>query len=348
MRDSGIRGFMGRATRELNPDSGGRDPWYLPLDEVFDQMRQLAREFPSGLPLPSVLPAPGTVRTMTTQGLVRVKEYALAEGSQITIHMGEYSEERQLCIERWGMGAFAKMEQIGFLGPDVVAAHCVKVDAEEQAILARTGTTVSYNPVSNAYLGNGVPPIVEMLEQGVNVALATDGGACGNTQDMLEAIKFGTLVLRADAEDPRVINARDIVRIATLGGARALGLPDDLGALEVGRLADLFLFDPYRLKSVPVHDPISSLVYASGETNVDTVIVDGRVVMAGGRLTDVDEDAFVREANDRAIALATRVGTSRLLKGRRFQPYGQDRDPARSGDSLDTSAQPRHHRIVPQ
>ena len=165
-RDSGLRGFLGRATRELNFDSGSRDPWYLPLDEVFDQMRGLAAEFPSGLSVPSVLPAPGTMRTMTTQGLMRVREYAVAEGSQITIHMGEHTEEVDQARDRWGMGVFEKSEEIGFLGPEVVAAHCVKVDGREMDIMARTGMQVSYNPVSNFYLGNGAAPVLGMLERG--------------------------------------------------------------------------------------------------------------------------------------------------------------------------------------
>lgn len=321
-RDSGLRGFMGRAVRDLNPDSGHRDPWYLPLDDVFDQMRQVASEFPSGLPVPSVLPAPGTVRTMTVDGLTRIAEYADAEGSQITIHMGEYTDERALCVERWGMGAFEKAEEIGFLSPRVVAAHCVKLDRTELEIMARTGAHVSYNPVSNAYLGNGIAPVVEMMELGVAVGLATDGGACGNTQDMIEALKFAAVMPKAREEDPRVFTARDVLKIATAGGADAVGLGSDLGALEVGRLADLFLLDPYRLKTVPVHDPISSLVYGSGQSNVDTVVIDGKVVLRDGRFPGVDEHALVREVQERAVDLADRVGTSWLAKGRRCTPWG--------------------------
>jgi 5-methylthioadenosine/S-adenosylhomocysteine deaminase len=321
-RDSGLRGFMGRAVRDLNPDSGHRDPWYLPLDDVFDQMRQVASEFPSGLPVPSVLPAPGTVRTMTVDGLIRIAEYAEAEGSQITIHMGEYTDERAVCVERWGMGAFAKGEEIGFLSPRVVAAHCVKLDRPELEIMARTGAHVSYNPVSNAYLGNGIAPVVEMMELGVQVGLATDGGACGNTQDMIEALKFAAVMPKAREQDPRVFNARDVLKIATEGGAKAVGLGADAGALEVGRLADLFLLDPWRLKTVPVHDPISSLVYGSGQGNVDTVVIDGKVVLREGRFPGVDEDALVHEVQERAVALADRVGTSWLAKGRRTTPWG--------------------------
>jgi 5-methylthioadenosine/S-adenosylhomocysteine deaminase len=324
MRDTGLRGFMGRAVRDLNPDSGWRDPWFIPLDEVFDQMRQLAREFPSGLPVSSVLPAPGTVRTMTVDGLLQVKEWAKSEGSQITIHMGEYDEERVTAIDRWGIGAFHKGEEIGFLGPEVVAAHCVKLDEAELEIVARTGTQVSFNPVSNAYLGAGIAPITRMLELGIDVSLATDGGACANTEDMLEAMKFGVLVQKVAATDPRVFNARDVLRLATVGGAKALGLPADLGALEVGRLADFFLFDPMRLKSVPMHEPIGTLIYGGEQTNVDTVVIDGKVVLEAGTFPNIDEEAFVQEVHERALALSQRVGTFRLLKGRRFTPRAYD------------------------
>jgi 5-methylthioadenosine/S-adenosylhomocysteine deaminase len=334
MRDTGIRGFFGRATRDLNPDSGWRDPWYLPLDEVFEQMRTLAREFPSGLPVPSVLPAPGTMRTMTVGGLIRVKEYALSEGCQITIHMGEHTEERETSIDRWGIGAFQKGEEIGFLGPQVVAAHCVKLDRDDLEVIARTGTQVSFNPVSNMYLGNGFAPVLEMLEMGIDVSLASDGGACGNSEDMLEVLKFGVLQPKAVAQDPRVFNARDALRLATAGGARALGLGADLGALEVGRLADMFLFDPYRLKTVPMHDPISTVVYTGAQSNVHTVIIDGNVVLDAGLFPNIDEEAFVREVQERAIALAERVGTFRLMRGRRFTPFHYDRvGTARAGSA---------------
>lgn len=273
---------------------------------------------------------------MSIPGLLKVKEYAQREGCQITIHMGEHTEERETAIERWGVGVFEKGEEIGFLGPEVVAAHCVKLNQTELEVVARTQTQVSFNPVSNAYLGNGIAPVLEMLRLGIDVSLATDGGACGNSQDMIEALKFGVLMPKTAAEDPRVFTARDSLRLATVGGAKAVGLPSDLGALEVGRLADLFLFDPLRLKSVPVHDPISALVYTGGQSNVDTVIIDGRVVLEGCEFPNIDEEAFIREVNDRALALARRVGTFRLTKGRRFTPFAYDDPPVGAPTSVAT------------
>jgi 5-methylthioadenosine/S-adenosylhomocysteine deaminase len=340
MRDAGIRGFFGRATRDINPDSGYRDPWYLPLDEVLEQIGQLGREFPSGLRVPSALPAPGTVRTMTTDGLIQVHEWAVAANSRITIHMGEYVEEREHALARWGSGAFAKAEEIGFLDDRVVAAHCIKLDEDELAIAARTGMHVAWCPVSNYYLGNGVAPVLTMLDLGISVGLAADGGAVGNTQDMLEAMKFGALVMKGTSLDPRVFGARDALRLATSGGARSLGLEDELGALEPGRLADLFLFDPWRLKTVPVHEPLSALVWASSQANVDTVVVDGQLVVEDGRSTRIDEADLMREVTDRAATLARRAGTAHLALGRRWTPFGPDRRPVRRGVARETAVEP--------
>ena len=270
-------------------------------------MRQLAREFPSGLPVSSVLPAPGTMRTMTVDGLLQVKEWALAEGSQITIHMGEHTEERETSIDRWGIGAFHKGEEIGFLGPDVVAAHCVKLDEAELEIVARTGTQVSYNPVSNAYLGNGIAPITRMLELGIDVSLATDGGACSNTEDMLEALKFGVLMQKADAQDPagteraRHPAARDGRRRPRPRAARR-----PRGAR--GRPARGLL--PLRPVQAQVGaDARADLdaVYAGEQPNVDTVVIDGKVVLEDVQVR-VDRRAGVRPRGPRAGALALEAG----------------------------------------
>ena len=325
IRDSGIRGFFGRATRDLNPDSGWRDPWYLPLDEVFDQMRTLAREFPSGLPVPSVLPAPGTMRTMTVGGLIRVKEYALARAAR---SRSTWASTPRSARPRSTAGASARSRRArrsASSGPQVVAAHCVKLDRDDLEVIARTGTQVSFNPVSNMYLGNGFAPVLEMIEMGIDVSLASDGGACGNSEDMLEVLKFGVLQPKAAAQDPRVFNARDVLRVATAGGARALGLGADLGALDVGRLADLFLFDPTgsrpspcttrsRRSSTPARRPTSTRS-SSTATSCST---------PGASRTST-RTAFVREVNERALALAQRVGTFRLMRGRRFTPFRYDR-----------------------
>ena len=213
-RESGIRGFLGRATRELHHEASHRDPWYIPLGEALDQITQLASEYDNGLSTPSALPAPGNPRTMTTEGLIRVAEYAEEKGCLVTTHLAEYDAERPEGIERWGMSTIAKLEEIGFLSPRLVAAHSTILDEAELESLARTGTKVSYNPVSNCYCGVGVAPIVPMLEMGIDVSVAVDGASV-NCQNMLESLKFGALLQKAYYGDAMAINARDMLRLAT-------------------------------------------------------------------------------------------------------------------------------------
>ena len=320
-RDSGVRGLLGRATRELHHEASHRDPWYIPLGEALDQISALASEYDNGLGTPSALPAPGNPRTMTTEGLIRVKEYAVAQGCLTTTHLAEYDAERVEGHERWGKSTIAKLEEIGFLGPELVAAHCAILDDAELEALARSGTKVSYNPVSNCYCGVSIAPVVAMLEMGIDVSVAVDGASV-NCQNMLESLKFGALLQKAAYGDAMAINARDMLKLATVGGAQALGVPDLIGALEVGRLADFFLFDQWQLNTTPVHDPISALVYAGGPQNVDTVVIGGDVVLDEGRCTTVDEAALIQELQERSVAVSTRAGTVRFLKSRRFTPYG--------------------------
>jgi 5-methylthioadenosine/S-adenosylhomocysteine deaminase len=169
--------------------------------------------------------------------------------------------------------------------------------------------------VSNMYLGSGVPPIPRLLELGVTIGLGADGAASNNSQDMLEALKVGALLPKVAWRDPAVITAADAVRLATTGGAAALGC-DDFGSLEPGKRADVLVFDPLHAKSIPVHDPVSTLVYSSGEVNVRTVIVGGRVVLENRRITGMDEDAILREAQAVAEELAQVAGTRQRLAGR--------------------------------
>ena len=147
-RESGIRGFLGRATRELHHEASHRDPWYIPLDDALDQITQLASEYDNGLSTPSALPAPGNPRTMTTEGLIRVAEYAEQQGCLVTTHLAEYDAERPEGIERWGMSTIAKLEEIGFLSPRLVAAHSTILDerrarSRSRAPARRSPTTPS-------------------------------------------------------------------------------------------------------------------------------------------------------------------------------------------------------------
>jgi len=252
---------------------------------------------------------------MEEQSLRAVRRMADDRGLRISLHTDEVNYDSAETLRRFGQRTVPFLDRIGFLGPDVLHAHCVQFTEEDCAIVARHGGCVSYNPVSNMYLGSGVPPIPRLLELGVTVSLGADGAASNNSQDMLEALKVGALLPKVAWRDPAIFTAADSVRVATTGGAAALGR-DDFGSLEPGKRADLFIFDPLHAKSIPVHDPVSTLVYSSGEVNVRTTIVGGRVVLDDRRIVGVNEDAVLREAQSLAEQLSEIAGTRARLGGR--------------------------------
>jgi 5-methylthioadenosine/S-adenosylhomocysteine deaminase len=259
--------------------------------------------------------APGATWALEEDSLRAARRLADERGIRLTLHTDEVVFDSQESLRRFGQRTVPFLERIGFLGPDVLHAHCVHLNDEDCQILARHGGRVSYNPVSNMYLGSGVPPIPQLLDLDVTVSLGADGAASNNSQDMLEALKVGALLPKVAWRDPAIFTAADAVRIATRGGAAALGR-DDFGSLEPGKRADLFIFDPRHAKSVPVHDPVSTLVYSSGQSNVRTTIVGGRVVLDNGRIVGVDEDAILREAQSLAEQLSETAGTRQRLHGR--------------------------------
>jgi 5-methylthioadenosine/S-adenosylhomocysteine deaminase len=302
--DVGIQGILGRGLRDRQTEA-----IQLNLPSFESQLADCER-LVDAYGSKRVWITPGATWAMEEASLRGARRLANERGVRMSLHTDEVVFDSQESLRRFGQRTVPFLERIGFLGADVLHAHCVQLTDEDCQILARAGACVSYNPVSNMYLGSGVPPIPRLLELGVTVALGADGAASNNSQDMLEALKFGALLPKVAWRDPAIFTAGDALRVATVGGASALGR-DDFGSLEPGKRADLFVFDPLHAKSIPVHDPVSTLVYSSGEVNVRTTIVGGRVVLDDRRLVGVDEDAILHEAQALAEELSERAGTRR-------------------------------------
>ena len=166
---------------------------------------------------------------------------------------------------------------------------------EEIQILRETGTSVSHNPVSNMMLGDGVAPVVEMLRQGVNVGLGTDGAASNHSQDLFDTMKAASLLQKVHHHNAGVIKPYDILRMATIGGARALGLDAICGTIEVGKRADLILVNLDTVHNQPVNDIFSQIVHCAKASDVQTVIVDGEIVMRDRRLTKLDDGKILAD-----------------------------------------------------
>lgn len=214
-------------------------------------------------------------------------------------HLVESKVQALVCFEIYGKSATAAMKERGLLGPDVSLAHCVWLDDADLDTLADSDARVCHNPVCNLRIGSGIAPVIEMLERGVSVGLGTDGSASNDNQVMFDAMKVAGLTHTLRTTDHRHWpSSRDILRMATVGGAATLGMEHELGELKPGRIADITLLDTSTLFFTPLNDAFLQLTYAEKGTSVRTVIVDGKVVVEDGVVLAVDEESVRGEARE--------------------------------------------------
>jgi 5-methylthioadenosine/S-adenosylhomocysteine deaminase len=215
----------------------------------------------------------------------------------IHFHLAESEIGWQNIQRRYGKTPVRYLHDLGLLGPDVLAAHCIWLSDEDIHLLKETGTSVSYNPECHMKLALGIAPVYKMLEAGVVVALGTDTCAVNDNMDLFEAMRVGAFLQKVSTMEPDVLPAYQALEMATLGGARALGLGDSLGSLEVGKKADLILVDLEGVHMRPINHLVNNLVYcASAAHDVKMVVVDGRIVVEDGALTAWDAPQAVAEA----------------------------------------------------
>ncbi|MER5438015.1 amidohydrolase [Streptomyces sp. NPDC002790] len=232
--------------------------------------------------------------TLSPEQLVECFALAREFGALIHLHAAENAAEVAGVEVAHGRRPVELLESLGLLGPDVVLAHAVDLTGGEIAAIARAGASVAHCPVSNLKLGCGIAPVPRLLSAGVTVGLGTDGAVSSNTLDVLGAVRQAALVHKADG-DPTAVGAEQAVRMATIEGARALGLGDRLGSLEVGKRADLAVLDLKRPHLTPRHDPYAMLAYAAQASDVRDTVVDGRVLMRDRTLTTLDEGAVLAD-----------------------------------------------------
>ncbi len=251
---------------------------------------------------------PRTPGGVTPELYREISELARERDMGITVHLAEVQADRIYLQEHFGQTPAQFAEDVGLVGPKVLLVHTVWLDADDIAILARTATNVSHNPVSNAKLASGIAPIPEMLAAGVNVALGTDGGPSNNTYDLVREMRWASYIHKARTLDPMVTPAASALEMATINGAKAMGLEKEIGSLEVGKQADFVVFDLDKPRLTPNLDPVSTLVCAATGADVDTVVIAGQVIVHKGHVLTMDEERIVREARERAIAVWQRAG----------------------------------------
>jgi len=233
----------------------------------------------------------------TTELMQEVRRQATARGVGIHIHIAETKFEWDNMHALYGKTPVQYLESIGLLGPDVLGAHCIWLDDDDIQIMARTGTTVAHCPECNMKVADGAAPIAKMLKAGVVVSVATDSCAVNDNMDMLEAARTAAFLQKLTHNDPAVISGAQALEMATLGGARALGMGDELGSLEAGKKADVILIDLTGAHLRPIHTIANNLVYSGSATHdVHTVIVDGKIVVEDRELLTMDAEKLLSDA----------------------------------------------------
>ena len=239
--------------------------------------------------------------------LLETTEEALKRKSVIHIHLSESRQEVADCLEKYGKSPVQHLADLGMFACRTVAAHCVHVSADDIDLLAKHKVSVVNNPTSNMKLANGFAPIDAIMKKGINVALGTDGSASNNNVNLFEEMHLAALVNKAVTEDAESVPATEVLRMATINGAKALGMENEIGSLEVGKRADLILLDTSKPHYFPRHNPVSSLAYSAQAADVKTVMVNGQVLLENYQFKTIDVEETMREAERMAFDLVRRA-----------------------------------------
>jgi 5-methylthioadenosine/S-adenosylhomocysteine deaminase len=247
-------------------------------------------------PLITPAVAPHAMYTLDGPALQAARDLARRRGVPTIIHLAETSDEVRTSQERFKMSPVAYLDSLGFLGPGVLAAHGIWVSDAEIALLKSRGVGVSHNPESNMKLASGTAPVPAYLRADVAVGLGTDGAASNNDLDMFEAMRIASLLHKLQSGDPRAVGAHATLEMATIRGARALGMEAQIGSLEPGKRADFIAVSTAGARQTPMYDPVSHLVYVAHGDDVQTTVVHGKVLMRNRKVLTLDAGAVIREA----------------------------------------------------
>ncbi len=243
--------------------------------------------------------------TVSSDNLLYAKRMAEKFGMGLNIHVAETREEVDIIREKFGKTPVQYLDDLGLLGPSTIAVHCVHLTDDDIRILAERNVSVSHNPQSNMKLASGISPVAKMVSAGVNVTIGTDGASSNNDLDMWEEMRSASFLQKVTAADPCILPAWDVLGMATVNAAAALGLGDKLGQIKEGMLADLIMVDMDKPHLHPQTDVVANLVYCAKSGDVDTVLIDGNVVVDKGRLVDCDLRSLYDKVDARVEEIRT-------------------------------------------
>lgn len=233
-----------------------------------------------------------SIYTTTPKMMHKVYEFKQEFGVSFTTHASENQAEVNDVFKQYGKTPIELLHSYNLLDKNTVLAHCVKLKDHEIALLSESGTSVVHCPESNLKLGSGIARIADMIEAGINICIGTDGAASNNDLDILGEVKTAALLQKGITENPEVLTTMQAMEMVTINGAKAYGLDKTLGSLEVGKRADIVIIDFDKSHLTPCHDIYAHLIYSVNKSDVDTVLINGKIQLENGVLTTLDEEAI--------------------------------------------------------
>lgn len=308
MQDIGIRSVFIRTFQDTGLEYGMPECFIEDAGTAMKKVDKLVDRYQNQSDMLSIWTGPDVTWSTTKEGYQTMLEYCKSKNVRYSMHIQETEVDNQMTQKYYGKNAVDLLDEVGFLTDKFLAVHCVNLTDHEIDLFRKNGVSISHNPMANMYLGSGYAPIVKCLEKGVRVTVGTDGACSNNTTNMLETLKMATVTQKANYRDAAILTAGQILRAATIEGAKAIGMDAVTGSIEEGKKADLFIYNPYELTSFPMHDPLASLVYSSTVRNVETTIINGRIVYHKGRFSQVpDMEEFYQNIEARLSKVSKEI-----------------------------------------
>jgi 5-methylthioadenosine/S-adenosylhomocysteine deaminase len=302
-KEAGMRGVLGETILDFPaPDNKTPTEAYAYTQKFLDHWKND--------PLITAAPAPHSIYTCSEKTLQDSAALARKNNAPILIHIAEAPFELEQSRAKTGLTPVQYLGKIGLLGPDVLGAHCIWINAADIATLAHYGVGCSHNPSSNMKTAAGVLPLLEMLNAGIAVGLATDGAASNNNQDLFEEMDLAAKLQKISRMDPRALRAEQVVEMATVGGARAIHLDKQIGSLEAGKKADIIIVDTTAPHATPMYSAYSEIVYALKATDVRDVIINGRIIMDDRKMETLNEEEILQRAKDYQQKISASLATT--------------------------------------
>lgn len=295
VKESGMRAVICRGLVGSGDDEGGQ----MRLRQAFEE-----RDAAKDCDRLSFMLGPHAPYTCDEGYMRIVSEEAKKNHMRIHVHLSESESEIQQIKEKYGCSPIEMAEKNGLFDVPAIAAHCVQITESDMEILKAKGVSVVTNPASNMKLGNGFAPVPEMLEKGINVCIGTDGAASNNSLNLFHEMSLLALIHKGVKRTPQCISAAQNFRIATINGAKALGLSEEIGSLEVGKKADIAILNLNTPSLTPRNNLLAGLSYSANGSEVETVIIDGKITMENRRVLTMDEEVVYEKVNE----IITRMG----------------------------------------